>query len=190
MTMESGRDRRDGYRLLSQAARMVQRRHDQMLAPLGLTRAAAIAMEGLAPGPLNQEQLAAAVHVKSQTLGRTLTRLERAGLVSRTRDRRDRRQFVIGLTSAGRAALTAVHHAYDHAFPSSLDARGWQTLREELARLVDSMQREGRAGLPSDVSVLPLNRHLRSALHAAPDHHAPVADLPPPSGRDQRPAQT
>jgi hypothetical protein len=86
--------------------------------------------------------------------------------------------------------LSAVHHAYDHAFPSSLDPRGWQTLREELARLVDSMQREGRAGPPSDVSVLPLNRHQRSALHAAPDHQAQVADLPPPSGRDQRPAQS
>lgn len=148
MTTESEHDLQDGYQLLSQAARLVQRRHNEVLAPLGLTWAAALAMEGLAPGPLNQEQLATAVHAKSQTLGKILTRLQSAGLVSRTRDHRDRRQLVIGLTDAGRTALTAVHHAHHHAFPSALDPRGWKILREELARFVDCLQGQDREGPP------------------------------------------
>ncbi|MCU1436307.1 MAG: MarR family transcriptional regulator [Pseudarthrobacter sp.] len=148
MTTDSGHDLEDGYRLLSQAARLVQRRHNEVLAPLGLTWAAAVAMEGLAAGPLNQEQLAAAVHAKSQTLGRILTRLQSEGLVSRTRDRRDRRQLVIGLTDAGRTALNAVRHAHTHAFPSSLDPRGWKVLRGELARFVDCLQTQDREGPP------------------------------------------
>ena len=73
---------RDGYRLLTSAARLVQRLHDDALAPLGLTRAAVIALEAVAPRPMYQEQLAARVHVQSQTLGRVLARLEDAGLVT------------------------------------------------------------------------------------------------------------
>ena len=54
------------YRLLMRAARLIQRRQDEALAPLNLTRAAVIALEAIAPRPLNQEQLAAKVHVQSQ----------------------------------------------------------------------------------------------------------------------------
>jgi len=138
MTTDSRREFLDGYRLLTQAARLVQRRHDQVLAPLGLTRAAAIAMEGLAPGPLNQEQLAAAIHVKSQTIGRVLERLQGAGLVTRTRQPQDRRQLSVGLTDAGRTVLQAARDAQANAFPS--DSQGWRKLREELARFVDYLQ--------------------------------------------------
>jgi len=134
------RDLRDGCRLVSLAARLVQRRQDDVLTPLGLTRASVIALEGIAPGPLNQEQLAAAVHVKSQTLGKILARLQIAGLVSRSRHPRDRRQLVVGLTVAGRAALEAAHRAEARAFPADLDSRGWQALREELARFIDAVQ--------------------------------------------------
>ena len=67
---------RDGYLLLTTAARLVQRRLDDALAPLGLTRAAVIALKALSPRPMNQEQLAALIHVQSQTLGRVLARLE------------------------------------------------------------------------------------------------------------------
>jgi hypothetical protein len=42
---------RDGYLLLSTAARLVQRRLDEALAPLGLTRAAVIALQAVSPHP-------------------------------------------------------------------------------------------------------------------------------------------
>ncbi|WCI09213.1 MarR family transcriptional regulator [Arthrobacter sp. OVS8] len=89
---------RDGYLLLTTAARLVQRRHDDALAPLGLTRAAVIALKAVAACPLNQEQLAAKVYVQSQTLGRVLTRLETEGLITRKRDLLDRRQFQVQIT--------------------------------------------------------------------------------------------
>lgn len=138
MNSNSESDARDGYRLLVQAARLLQRRQDEALAPLGLTRAAAIAMGGLANGPLNQEQLAAAIHVRSQTIGRVLERLYTAGLVTRTRHPRDRRQFIIGLTDAGRTLLQSARDAQAKAFP--VDSMGWRKLRMELTRFVDSLQ--------------------------------------------------
>ncbi len=42
---------RDGYVLLTTAARLVQRRFDEALAPLGLTRAAVIALKAMSPRP-------------------------------------------------------------------------------------------------------------------------------------------
>lgn len=162
-------DARNSYRLLTLAARMVQRRQDDALAPLGLTRAAVIALEGLSAGPLNQEQLAAAVHVQSQTLGRVLLRLEGTGHITRTRQTVDRRQFKVELTEVGAAALAAAAQAEIRAYPQD-PAIGWKVLREELAKLVGS--------LPSpdpDSAVVrfpePEDRHPRSAGdHAAKLH--------------------
>lgn len=180
MTAESERDLRDGCRLLSLAARLVQRRQDDALAPLGLTRAAVIALEGLASGALNQEQLATAVHVKSQTLGKVLARMQAEGLVSRTRHPRDRRQLVIGLTGAGRAALEAARIAEAHAFPADLDVQGWRLLREDLARFVKSLQNQDRNGaswLPGRTA----NRGRGSPAAGAPDPAAPPSNAQPVS---------
>lgn len=131
---------RGSYRLLATAARLVQRRQDEALAPLGLTRAAVIALEAVAPRPLNQEQLAAKVHVQSQTLGRVLARLESQGLVTRTRHAADRRQLQVELTEAGKAILNAARQAEIDAFPAAMDVQGWETLQEQLARFVDSFE--------------------------------------------------
>lgn len=128
----------DGYRLLTAAARLVQRLHDDALAPLGLTRAAVIALEAVAPGPMYQEQLAAKVHVQSQTLGRVLARLEEGGLVTRTRNPADRRQFHVQITDAGSVALRAARQAERAAVPADFD--GWEILSEQLARFVDFFQ--------------------------------------------------
>jgi len=135
---------RDGYLLLTTAARLIQRRHEDALAPLGLTRAAVIALKAVAPRPLNQEQLAAKVHVQAQTLGRVLTRLETVGLVTRKRNPHDRRQFHVEITGAGETALRAAREAESAAVPADFD--GWDTLREQLARFVTSLQspRPGR----------------------------------------------
>ena len=131
-------DARNSYRLLTLAARLVQRRQDDALAPLGLTRAAVIALEGLAAEPLNQEQLAALIHVQSQTLGRVLIRLEGTGHITRTRQTADRRQFKVELTEAGRAALSAARAAEVNAYPNDRDI-SWKVLREELAKFVSSI---------------------------------------------------
>lgn len=144
MTRDPEPNLRGSYRLLSMAARIVQRRQDDALAPLGLTRAAVIALEALAPGPLNQEQLAAQVHVQSQTVGRVVARLEGQGLLKRTRNPTDRRQFQVELTDEGRAALAAARRAEIDAFPSDVDVEGWEILQEQLVRFVNSFQGPGR----------------------------------------------
>ena len=129
---------RDGYLLLTTAARLVQRRHEDALAPLGLTRAAVIALKAVAPCPLNQEQLAAKVYVQSQSLGRVLTRLETEGLVTRKRDLQDRRQFQVQITPSGEAVLSAAREAENAAVSADFD--GWEILWDQLASFVDSLQ--------------------------------------------------
>lgn len=131
---------RDSYRLLSLAARLVQRRQDDALAPLGLTHAAVIALEALAPGPLNQEQLAELVHVQSQTVGRVVARLDGEGFLKRTRNPADRRQFQVELTDAGKAALAAARRMEAEAFPAGVDMEGWEILQEQLVRFINSFQ--------------------------------------------------
>ncbi|MCI9871959.1 MarR family winged helix-turn-helix transcriptional regulator [Arthrobacter humicola] len=129
---------RDGYLLLSTAARLVQRRLDEALAPLGLTRAAVIALQAVSPHPMNQEQLAAKVQVQSQTLGRVLARLEAGGLITRTRNPHDRRQFQVEITDAGEAALKAALEAESAAVSPDFD--GWENLLEQLSRFVNTFQ--------------------------------------------------
>jgi DNA-binding MarR family transcriptional regulator len=164
MTSNLDPDARNSYRLITLAARLVQRRQDDALAPLGLTRAAVIALEGLAAGPLNQEQLAEVVRVQSQTLGRVLTRLEASGHISRTRQSTDRRQFKVELTDAGKAVLEAARQAEIDAYPDDADI-SWKVLREELAKFVRA---------------LPPSRNPEVVPFVAPEHRT---GRRPPGGR-------
>ena len=166
---------RGSYRLLATAARLIQRRQDESLAPLGLTRAAVIALEAVAPRPLNQEQLAAKVHVQSQTLGRVLARLESQGLVTRTRNETDRRQLQVELTEAGKDALAAAREAENNAFPAAMDVAGWGILQQQLARFVESLQSpapdaQGGPALPGGK---PSERAMDTTRHR---HFAPGPD--------------
>src|SRR5436309_3921756 len=56
-------------------------------------------------GPATAGELAAAEHQRPQSLTRVFAELEQAGLVTRIRDERDRRQSVLALTPEGTAAL-------------------------------------------------------------------------------------
>lgn len=147
MPLDPEAQARDGCLLLITATRLVQRRLDEALAPLGLTRAAVIALKAVAPRPLNQEQLAAIIHVQSQTLGRVLTRLETRDLVTRTRNPHDRRQFQVEITAAGQTALRAARQAESAAVPTDFD--GWEILREQLTRFVNSYQDPWQAPGPT-----------------------------------------
>ena len=167
MTSNLDPDARNSYRLITLAARLVQRRQDDALAHLGLTRAAVIALEGLAPGPLNQEQLADAIRVQSQTLGRILTGLEAAGHITRTRQATDRRQLKVELTEAGFAALEAARHAEINAYPDD-PSIGWKVLQDELTKFV---------------SALPANRHPEVLPFVAPDHRTRRPHTPKTAGR-------
>jgi DNA-binding MarR family transcriptional regulator len=169
---------RDSYKLLTTAARLIQRRQEQALAPLGLTRAAVIALEAVAPRPMNQEQLAAKVHVQGQTLGRVLARLESQGLVTRTRNAADRRQLQVKLTQAGKTALNAARQAEVDAFPVARDDDGWDALQEQLTKFIASFQGPQPAEPASAQSSSPL-------LEGTPDRAQQLAS-PPGQGHTTR----
>ncbi|WP_395402249.1 MarR family winged helix-turn-helix transcriptional regulator [Arthrobacter sp. UC242_113] len=132
------------HQLLSMAARLVQRRQDQALAELGLTHAAVIALQGLLAGPLNQEQLASDIKVRSQSIGRVLSRLEEAGLVSRESSSLDRRHNEVSITEAGRQALEAARKAEQDALPP--DVVEGTVLGRELARVISYFPGRAKPG--------------------------------------------
>ena len=99
-------DRWPTGRLLSTAARLVEHSWNEKLGAIGLTHAGVIAMEVLAVnGPMTQAQLAQLVRVQAQTMGKTLSRLEAHGHISRQRSASDRRSHVVSLTDRGREAV-------------------------------------------------------------------------------------
>lgn len=132
------------HQLLSMAARLVQRRQDQALAELGLTHAAVIALQGLLAGPLNQEQLASDIKVRSQSVGRVLSRLEEAGLVARASSSLDRRHNEVSITEAGRQALEAARKAEQDALPP--DVVEGTVLGRELARVISYFPGRAKPG--------------------------------------------
>lgn len=132
------------HQLLSMAARLIQRRQDQALADLGLTHAAVIALQGLTSGPLNQEQLAEEIHVRSQSLGRVLARLEEAGFVTRKSSSLDRRSNDVSITEAGLRALAAARQVEKETLPP--DVVEGTVLSRELARVISYFPGPPRLG--------------------------------------------
>lgn len=92
-------------RLLSAAARRVERDWNAHLAAWDLNHASLPVLVHLAIGPLSQRQLAAACGVTEQTTSRVVARMERTGYVTRTPHAQDRRRLVLSITDSGRAAL-------------------------------------------------------------------------------------
>ncbi|SDF45854.1 DNA-binding transcriptional regulator, MarR family [Lentzea fradiae] len=95
-------------RLLSVAARVVEKRFEDFLAGCGLTHAGMITLHHLADGPRSQRELAVLCRVTDQTMSRTIEHLERGGHVARSQDRHDRRRTSVKITPAGRRALATV----------------------------------------------------------------------------------
>lgn len=94
-------------KLLGMLGRVTTNAHRAYLAETGLTPAAYRILEELDAGPLAQVEIARAVLVEAQTMGRTLARLERDGLVERVRCPHDIRRILVSRTAAGDAVLAA-----------------------------------------------------------------------------------
>jgi len=93
-------------RLLTTAARLVEHAWNERLLDIGITHAGYTTLGVLsAQGTMTGSKLAIAVHVQAQTIGKTLEKLERDGLISRIRDSADRRSQRITITAAGTEAL-------------------------------------------------------------------------------------
>ncbi|WP_316317749.1 MarR family winged helix-turn-helix transcriptional regulator [Clavibacter michiganensis] len=149
-------------RLLSTAARAVEHAWSEALATLGVTHAGLIALHLLRDGPLSQIQLARSAHVETQTMSRTLERLEREGLVSRAPDPADRRRHVVARTEAGA-------EAWERAQALEQDVVPELARSEEMRRgLIDVIRAAGRPS-PGDAAS-PASPADTAAPAAAPGH--------------------
>lgn len=122
-------------RLLSTAARLVEHAWNEKLSDMGLTHAGVIALDVLsAKGPMTQAMLAQIVRVQAQTMGKTLTRLEAHGHISRERSLSDRRSHVVSITEAGTKALIEARELERQVLaPVAIDA---DKLKNELQTVV------------------------------------------------------
>jgi DNA-binding MarR family transcriptional regulator len=105
-------------RLLSTAARLVEHAWVDALHSLGLTHAGLIVLHLLDAGAQSQTELARQARVQTQTMSRTLDRLEREGLVARIRDDRDARRHAVTRTVAGTAVWLQARNLEAEVFPS------------------------------------------------------------------------
>ena len=122
------------------ATNLLGRMYRPLLDPLGLTYSQYLVMLVLwEEGPIHVGGLARRLHIDSGTMTPMLKRMEKLGLLNRTRDTRDERRVVVRLTSDGaalhgRAAqgpATLADNILEHF---GIDAA--RTLRDETLRLV------------------------------------------------------
>ncbi|WP_065961469.1 MarR family transcriptional regulator [Curtobacterium sp. UCD-KPL2560] len=111
-------------RLLSAAARAVERDWDERLRAVGLTHAALVAIDILLrTGPTGADTLARTARVQPQTMSRTLERAERDGLVERTPHPEDGRRRVVAVTEGGKRAWDTAQHIEREVLPDDPDLR-------------------------------------------------------------------
>jgi DNA-binding MarR family transcriptional regulator len=122
-------------RLLGAASRAVERAWAEALEQRGLTHAGLIVLHLLESGFDSQSDLARMAQVEPQTMSRTVDRLVREGLVTRTPDPADRRRHVLAVTDSGRTAFAGVRGLEDEVFPEVDDPAA---LRAALVRIVSA----------------------------------------------------
>lgn len=106
-------------RRLSMAAKAARAVAERDMARNGTTLSAAIIVRAVAREPgLSQRELADRMHIQGPTVLRHLDRLEAEGLVTRTRDERDRRIQRIHLTPEGQQARDRLSVVADAASAS------------------------------------------------------------------------
>lgn len=126
-------------RLLSAAARRVEREWDAHLGAWDLTHAGVPVLAHLLAGPRSQRELATASGVTEQTMSRVIARLERTGHVVREAHAADHRRVAVSITPAGRAALVeaTAGEVPRHITVRGLSDRQVEQLRSLLLLLVD-----------------------------------------------------
>lgn len=148
-------------RMLSAAARRIERAWDAHLASWDLNHASLPVLVHLSTSPMSQRELADACGVTEQTMSRVVARLARTGYVSRRPHDEDRRRHVVAITDSGRAALAAC------ADPTPAQQAVLGHLPPERRALLDELMREviapwelvnGPQGPTSDASGPPADR--------------------------------
>ncbi|HVH11754.1 MAG TPA: MarR family transcriptional regulator [Longimicrobium sp.] len=152
---------------LYSAANLTTRLYRPLLEPLGITYPQYLALLALWDrAPRSVGELGNALGLDSGTLTPLLKRLEAGGLVTRTRDARDERRVLVGLTPAGvalRERAAAVPETLRCAISLAPDEA--EALRDALWRYVRTL----RTGTPDPAdSILPADPRDPAAVDADP----------------------
>lgn len=113
--------------------------------------------------------LARAVHLSQPTVTGILDRLEKRGLVQRTRDEQDRRAVNIGITPSGKALLDRAPSLLQDQFRKELDKlQEWEQTQmlSILQRIAAMMEAEGLAATP----------HLTTSMYEVAPPPAPLIE--------------
>ena len=108
-------------RLLSSAARRVERDWNAHLAAWDLNHASLTVLVLLSQRDHSQRELARSTGVTEQTMSRILTKMERTGYLTRSLHGNDKRRHVISMSPAGVAVMTV---AADLGAAEALTTRG------------------------------------------------------------------
>jgi DNA-binding MarR family transcriptional regulator len=137
--------RRPGH-LIMRLQRLMTRFAERRFQPLGFGVASYPVLTLLTENEhLTQKELTALLQVEQSSMAQLLGRLERDGLIARTRDPRDGRSSLISLTAKARQALPALASAIDDgnnlAVAGMTDAEIEQAL-DLLTRMIANMEAE------------------------------------------------
>jgi MarR family transcriptional regulator, transcriptional regulator for hemolysin len=137
---------------LARATRLVSRAFDDALAEAGGSLPIWLVLLNLKIGrAANQRELAEAVGVTEATLTHHLNAMERSGLLTRRRDRENRRIHVVELTDAGETAFLRLRDAataFDRKLRRGLSADELATLEGMLGRLAANVAKDEEGAPP------------------------------------------
>jgi DNA-binding MarR family transcriptional regulator len=131
---------------IGKAERLLDSEMQRSLAHVGLTREEFKVLIELHSGPLTHGALCRELEVSTGAMTNRLDKLQRAELVSRSRDPDDRRGVRLALTDAGRARLDAYIDLGAHRereLLEGLSASDKRRLNALLTKLLDSLEFEG-----------------------------------------------
>lgn len=114
-------------RLLSPAARIAEHAWRRSLTEQGLTHGGLVVLHLLQDGPSTHADLASGARVTTQTIWRTIERLERLGYATTDTDSADRRRRFVSITTQGQRAWQAAHQIETEFFPEVEDDEGFRS---------------------------------------------------------------
>ncbi len=136
--------------LIARVARVVRRGFDRALEPTGLRQRQLVALGYLREhGPTPQQALAQSLCMDASSLVCLLNDLEDRELISRSRDRADRRRGILMLSAEGAETMKQIDRTLlrlDEEILSNLDEEERETLRALLSRLSARRDRLERRG--------------------------------------------
>lgn len=124
----------------NKSAQLLMERIEQGLAELGLHSRTYFVLAGVEGDvPRSQQELSKLLTIDTSTMVALVDELERKGLVTRTRNERDRRRYDLALSEKGVSTLSAAHDALEAAeedFFSPLNNKQRAVLHDLLGQLI------------------------------------------------------